>query len=319
MVVFGHTDKSKDDALMTDISNDVLLRRAVTGIYYCDAVRRKTSANIISAQKLGVEKVDEWRSSTDVYRLSVYPNRLLNSIIAGVHNDIELDPRRCTIVVYYVDLPNVELFGFSRSRHNYNTSDGYYSYMREVISLKSFSKSSSKLWELMKSNTVVVNSETSCLEIGDGRSSGSGVGGWSEYIASKGVKSVVCVDPGILRSTASSFANLSHVKVRIEDLLQSNSTSIGSNYDLCVCDMCCTIEEGIRMINRVATYMKTGGTLVMTFRWNPQRTAKTRSDSEELLSRLRHGLQSCDCADLRNVWLFANHKHERTITACFAP
>ena len=349
--VFGYqsNDPEKQVALMIEINADMVSRRAVTGVYYCTDVRRLLPAPSLSsvssssasssslppttlttasserpAKRLkislfGIDKIVDHctKYPSSIFRLSVFPNTKLKHVIRDLPNAIPLDPKRCTHTGYFVELPNVELFGISLSKHNFNTSTAQQVYISNTVSIKSYSKSCIKLWELEINQTIRINNETICLEIGNASSGGGkGIGGWSEYMASKNRHAtVLCVDPGVLRPSALNHTNLTHTKAKIEDAVRDKSW-VGKQFNLCVCDLNCSIDECVRVVGVVGKYMKRNSSMVMTFRWNPGRDISGEM-SEEMLNGTVAKFETCGCVGVKYFWLFANQKHERMLVINF--
>ena len=280
-----------------------------------------------------------------VYRIQTRPNTLTNKIIPLLPDKIELNPKVFTHVIYIAlqdfsikstDTTNKDnnnntsllllkyFVGIVDKKFNYSTSNG------SKLGLKFFekpkiSRAYYKLHELEQRKLVqFVNTNNMNNNNNNANESkiislaidiGASPGGWTEFLVEKQNRMVLAIDPGNMDEKLMKNPNVIHINKKMEDSMEiiNSYASNTSKYslDMIVCDMNMDPRDSARICSQVVPYLKTNGILILTIKL----VLHGKKMYEEFLNETSILLSNAGYKTVKELWLFANGRHERTLIA----
>ena len=250
--------------------------------------------------------------STRTFRLQVRPRGLADRAIEVLGKHVTLCPKDFTDVIFVSEGPQGCYFaGVVRKEYSYSTSPGGANSLA-FFGQPKLSRAYYKLWEVGMRGICTFGGAVA-LDIG------AAPGGWTEYLAECGCKLVIAIDPGLLNPSLMGKDNVVHLQckaeeatARVEELaVKAGSGSGGGNIDLIVCDMNCDPRQAARVVTVLSSKLKSGGLLILTVKL----VARGKLMCLQLLTECAEILQQAGFEKMKEVWLFANGRHERTLFA----
>ena len=144
---------------------------------------------------------------------------------------------------------------------------------------------------------------------------GASPGGWTEFLVEKQNRMVLAIDPGNMDEKLMKNPNVIHINKKMEDSMEiiNSYASNTSKYslDMIVCDMNMDPRDSARICSQVVPYLKTNGILILTIKL----VLHGKKMYEEFLNETSILLSNAGYKTVKELWLFANGRHERTLIA----
>ena len=111
---------------------------------------------------------------------------------------------------------------------------------------------------------------------------GSAPGGWALALAEMGCQ-VVAVDPAELDAAVAGHPNVSHLRVRAEEVVTDEDWRGG--FDLLTCDMNVDPREAAEVVCALAPVLKPGGTAIMTVKYTTRARRRHETEARAVLGQ----------------------------------
>ena len=319
----GDSDREQKKKNLTALGKLCQDSVPLRGIDYCGVIQ-KVSNGFEDIRKLVLDHNKAQGERTCVYRIQTRPNSLAGKIIPLLPEEIMLNPKDFTHVIYVAahDFGSFEgkdsilkyFLGIVDRKHNYSTSIGSSSGLSFFRQPK-ISRAYYKLYELDKRGLVDFRGETESSRAPLAIDIGASPGGWTEFLVEKNNRTVLAIDPGTMDTELLKNSKVIHVNKKIEDSLSiiDSYARNTSNFflDMIVCDMNMDPRDSARVCNKVFKYLGKNGILILTIKLVLRGKTMYKSLMLDTVKMLVGAGYKVD----KTVWLFANGRHERTLIA----
>ena len=240
-----------------------------------------------------------------VYRLQTRPAALAKNILPKLSNSLNFHPKQFTHVVHVAEAYNgYFVASIVKASENYSTSPGAVEGLT-LFRQPKVSRAYYKLWEVEKRG-ICSFANAVALDIG------AAPGGWTEYLSERGCGLVVAIDPGKLNDALVEKSNVVHLNCLAEQAVEKvDKLTQEVGVDMIVCDMNCDPRQSARVVTSLSSKLRSGGLLILTVKL----IFRGKNYCETFLKNTAEILKNASFADIKEVWLFANGRHERTICA----
>ncbi len=139
-----------------------------------------------------------------------------------------------------------------------------------------------KLQEALEAFSIELPAGCEALDLG------SAPGGWALVLAERGCR-VTAVDPAELDAAAAGHPNVTHLRVRAEQIAARGEWR--GRFDILTCDMNTDPAEAARTLCALAPMLKPGAPAVMTVKYMTRRRRRHEMEAEEALSAEFEGIR----------------------------